>query len=508
MYRVYLVDDEPFILDGLGDAVDWSSYGLEVVGKAENGKNAFEALRTMHVDLLVTDITMPEMNGLELIASIRLIQPDLKVIILSGYNEFEYLKVGMTLGIENYLLKPVNFTELGETLHNVVDKLNASEANVQITDEDMDVLKDNIMYRWMTGRISQEELAERNRLLRIDLSCSYVLAAVIRSEKDFGQLYALTKQWLGTDGHEHCFRDIDGDMIIVFLIEDEEAGKRRAIERLQVYLREIGSNEVRISVGSMARIGSNEASSYAHAKQAQQYFLVLDRPEMAEYDKLPLHRSEVRLPQAAFDWNEYTKLMLSKDIVKLSAAIEEDFKLTQSMSGSSPELLHSIAAETLVRLKMELNAVKPDEQLAAESFKHALEKVMRASTIDEITNVIINVASLAIDSLDNDDKSPIIKQVLSHIRDSYSQVMSLKALGRQYNIHPVYLGHLFHKETNESFTDYVNHYRIEKAKELLKDTSMKVHDIAEMVGYTETGYFYKQFKKHVGISPTDYKGLL
>lgn len=101
-----------------------------------------------------------------------------------------------------------------------------------------------------------------------------------------------------------------------------------------------------------------------------------------------------------------------------------------------------------------------------------------------------------------------MQQVLNYIHESYNEDVSLKTLGAQYHIHPVYLGQLFHKEVNESFTEYINKYRIEKAKELLRITSLKVHEIALKVGYWETGYFYKQFKKHVGISPTEYKGLV
>ena len=101
----------------------------------------------------------------------------------------------------------------------------------------------------------------------------------------------------------------------------------------------------------------------------------------------------------------------------------------------------------------------------------------------------------------------LLRQVLHYIDQSYNEDISLKTLGALYNIHPVYLGQLFHKEVNQSFTDYINWYRIEKAKELLKHSPMKVQEIARCVGYWETGYFYKQFKKYVGISPTEYKGL-
>lgn len=98
-------------------------------------------------------------------------------------------------------------------------------------------------------------------------------------------------------------------------------------------------------------------------------------------------------------------------------------------------------------------------------------------------------------------------QVLSEIHEHYADELSLKALGARYHIHPVYLGQLFQKETGDNFTEYINRYRIEKAKELLKNSPLKVHEIARKIGYWETGYFYKQFKKYVGISPTEFKAL-
>src|SRR4051794_8645973 len=124
MYKVFIADDEPFIIEGLYDIVDWSELGMEIVGQAENGLEAMEALKRIPADILITDISMPKMNGLDLIRATRSFQPDLKIIVLSGYDEFAYLKEGMALGIENYLLKPINLEEFKATLHTIAEKLN------------------------------------------------------------------------------------------------------------------------------------------------------------------------------------------------------------------------------------------------------------------------------------------------------------------------------------------------------------------------------------------------
>jgi Response regulator containing CheY-like receiver domain and AraC-type DNA-binding domain len=117
------------------------------------------------------------------------------------------------------------------------------------------------------------------------------------------------------------------------------------------------------------------------------------------------------------------------------------------------------------------------------------------------------VAERCVDSLAMDVRSPVVRQVLNEIEEHYADELSLKTLGTRFHIHPVYLGQLFQKEIGESFTEHINKYRIEQAKRLLKTSSLKVHDIARQVGYWETGYFYKQFKKFVGVSPSEFKGL-
>ena len=176
------------------------------------------------------------------------------------------------------------------------------------------------------------------------------------------------------------------------------------------------------------------------------------------------------------------------------------------MEGLTPGLLGEIAMEWILYFRMLIKDIRSglDRDLIAEG----LTAIRRAHSLPGLSAAVRQTAASIIELLDREMRSPVVNQVLNYIEESYSEDLSLKKLGYMYNIHPVYLGQLFHKMTGESFAEYMNRYRIGKAKEQLRTTNQKVHEIARNVGYWEMGYFYKQFKKYVGISPTEFKGLL
>ncbi|WP_141502648.1 response regulator transcription factor [Paenibacillus luteus] len=506
MYRVFVVDDEPFIIEGLYDIIDWSAFGLEIVGSAENGQDALEALRDSAADILLTDISMPIMNGLTLIGEARKFRPDLKVIILSGYNDFEYIKSGLKLGVENYLLKPINIDELQETLANTIDKLNTTRPDRLFSDYDIRILRDNILYRWLTGRIAPNELLERTDMLDIQLDAPYLVTAVLRTESQFEPSYEAAQRLAMQDSSMLPFVDIDGDLVIVFLLEDQVEGKIKAMSQLDNMQKRLAPSPMRISLGSVQEMGEGAPRSYAHAKKAQEYFLLLDEPAILDYDLLSEKNSIENTAAEPLDWPPYSKLIKAKELGQLHEMIDAEFERYQSLEGVTPAYIQSMAIELMIRFKMELKEIKQADQ--PELYKAGFVQIMQAETIEGLAAVVKEAATLTVDSLMRDVKSPIIQLLLNYVHENYAEALSLKSLSQQYNIHPVYLGHLFQKETGETFTEYINKYRIGKAKEMLKETQLKVQEIALKVGYWETGYFYKQFKKYVGISPTDYKGLL
>ncbi|MBB6673128.1 response regulator transcription factor [Cohnella nanjingensis] len=506
MYKVLIVDDEPFISEGLSDAVDWSAFGLEVVGTAENGEQALERLREAPADILITDISMPVMDGLELIRHARERLPQLKVIILSGYNEFDYLKQAMRLGIENYLLKPVHFEELHATLSGTVDKLNAQQAERPFGDDEIGILRDNVMYRYLTGRISPPEWAERTALLRIDLTKPYAAVAVLRAQGGAEAAYEAAEARFKEESAAVVFRDLEEDTVIVFGLDDPETGKAEAVRALESLADALEghASPVRVSIGGacpMAEVGA----SYEQARKAQQFFLVLPDRAFVDYDRLP-SADETAFPAELLSWDVYAKWVVAREQDALTDQIASDFQAIRAAEGLNPTRAKTAAIELVIRMKMEADKLSRGDR--GEGFKEALERITGADSLEEVERAVQSAAQLSVESYSGEDLSPVIRQVLRHIESHYTEGLTLKSLGEQYHIHPNYLGHLFHKQTGDTFADRINKFRIDKAKELLKDSRLKVNEIARQVGYLEIGYFYKQFKKHVGISPSEYKGLL
>lgn len=521
MYSVFLVDDEPFIVEGLQDIIDWSAYDFHVSGTAENGADALAALKETPVDLIMTDIQMPEMNGLELIRHVREIRPDVKVIILSGYNEFDYLKEGMKLGIENYLLKPVNIRELRSTLDNVLDKLKVSrDRKMSLQPHDMNLFRDNLMHRWMNGDIGEEEWNERSSLLKLRNEGAYRVAAVVRAgafaeklleriEEQAEPSENKAKEPGGQSVMMVPYHDIEGNIVVVFVGNDLSALKRYAIQELETYLESDGSyglDSARVTLGNVESVKVREASSYRNAKAMQEYFLLLPEQRLMDYDEL-LHDNRPNLAQWTLDWNGYAQLLTTQAREDLLARIEADFAVFRARPGMTPGHMQSLAVETVIRLKLIVSGIKHEDDPLREQSDKVIGQLSRVREYSELVELVQSFAAEAADAVIADHRSPVIREVLKQLEASYTDNLTLKELGYQYRINPVYLGQLFHKEMNETFNDYVNKFRMEKAKLLLKETHMKVHEIAKMIGYLEPAYFNRQFKRHVGISPTEFRSL-
>ncbi|WP_028609778.1 response regulator transcription factor [Paenibacillus harenae] len=506
MYKVFIVDDEPFIVEGLYDIIDWAAMGMEIVGSAENGKDALEALQTTPADIVITDISMPTMDGLTLIRRAReMLRTDLKIIVLSGYNEFDYLKEGMRLGIENYLLKPINLEELKATLANTLSKLNATKANDSLQEQSMRILKDNVMYRWLMNQIEPEPFRERAALLGIELDTPYAAVAILRQENLRMEVSAFIARQQEHNSAMVSFRDMDGDIVLVFKVNAPETGRQEAEAILQSYMQMLADyGQLHVTLGSTEMMEAASVS-YANARKAQEYFMIYEDRAIIRYDDLPSAEGTNQL-NFPLEWPEYKKMVMAKDKDSLMSRIEGDFAQLQKLEGIAPGDIQDTGMELIIRFKMLLKEIRHDEE--PELYKGSLSRLRSAERIDAVSEVVKEAAAITVDALLMDVKSPVVKQVLNRIHESYNEDLSLKTLGNQFNIHPVYLGQLFHKECNETFTEYMNKYRVEKAMEQLKNTQLKVHEIARNVGYWETGYFYKQFKKYVGISPTEYKGLL
>lgn len=504
MYKVFIVDDERFILDGLRAVINWEILGMEIVGQAENGKEAFAQLQDMSVDLLITDISMPLMDGLELIRAVVEIKPDIKVIVLSGYDEFKFIKEGLSLGIENYLLKPINIAEFQSSIETILEKLNAARINAEWVSYTTSVLKDNVLLRWMRNQIDQGELSERLRLLDLAINKRFIQVAIIRAGQWTEGFYSLTVTLTERFPTLSTFWNMNNDFVLLHNFEDSVRGAaelKRILEELLACAST--DSEPRTSVGKIEERKCEVHFSYEQAVQGQEFLAIHPERRIIFFEELDMHVRDLKdyLPE---DWHDYTKLILSKDRNAVLDKLKVYFQQEQ-MNSLTPEKLGEVAAEWILYFRLLIKDVRDGKE--QESIQDTLINIRTAQSLPELLISLKLSINKIMDLYEREVKSPIVNQAIDYIEKFYKENLSLKKLASELHIHPVYLGQLFHKSQGEPFADYLNRFRIERSKVLLQTTSLKVQEIANEVGYWDMSYFYKQFKKFVGITPSQFKVL-
>lgn len=356
MHKLMVVDDEKLILEGVKCILDWESLGVEIVAEATNGKIAIEKFKENPVDIIITDINMPVLTGLDLINEVKNIDPNVSFIVLSGYDEFSYAQKAISLGVDNYILKPIDDVELENTIIKICNKIKEKNENSNL----------------------EEQL---NRILMSETECC--------------------------NKYEKLTFEDEINMINKLIIEKDR-------------------------------------------------FKIIDYIEQ-------LFNNKNLNPKNFYD--------LSIKILLLIDKITSDFKINKGVEDDS-------LITTIIKLFNE----KSRDNI---KFFIILE-------IDELLKLM---------DTSGEKYSPVIQQVLTKISKHYNEDLSLKVLANDFNINSSYLGQLFTKEVGISFSDYLNTQKNNKAKELILNTNMKINDIALKVGYTDTSYFYRKFKKHFGVSP-------
>lgn len=312
-----LVDDEPLILQGLQYIIDWEEHGIELTGTACNGIKALELMKETPANIVITDIKMPKMDGLELIKELKSAYPATKVIILSGYNEFEYAKKALKLGVENYLLKPIVDEELSSTIITTIEKLR-SEETFQSTGPHygLDIIKDNILNRLVTGTIGKTELYQKAEFIQLDLNCPCYYACVIGYEQEMNEtnfdsidqsmaplilkntlqtyIYHIFSHAFSNQENAIVFKNVLSDTILLFASKEESIDTYNHLHQLlssclhqvkqqhsisaKVY---IGSRESRIELLSISY--SNAYLLFKHSKSPETIIDWMTEPNTALY---------------------------------------------------------------------------------------------------------------------------------------------------------------------------------------------------------------------------------
>ena len=475
MYKVLLVDDEYMILNGLKKIVDWPSFGFEIVATAENAMQGLLVLEKQVIDLVITDVTMPEMNGLEFIVAAQKEQYTFEFMILSGYQEFEYLKGGMQLGAVNYLMKPVNKTELIESLKKVKERLD--QQNEQKNQQE--IYQELLFSQWLNEEL--DETSEEEFLSGLPQESQQILLIQLERIHESAIIQWLKEQQ-ATTYYQRSFGDVT---CFTILLSPQKVG-----DFCDYFQTQYAQQDWLISVGDEIKEIDDIPESFRRAKDQLhlQQFYGEARREIIR--SLPAENQDQLI-----DFSTFSRALQSNQLDLVQQMIREFFEQFQS-AVMTPEDIRHFTFLLFMDIQRELITLEDDEYLTG------IHQINQAKNVNDLQELLL---SLVRKQQKQKNYSENIKQALQILHENYREPLTLKEVSESLHLNVMYLGQLFKKETKKSFSTYLNHLRMEQAKWLLLHSEQNINEISNEIGYNNTTYFSKLFKKIVGQSPKEYR---
>ncbi len=535
MLRIYLADDDRIIRMGLRALISAHPGGHEIVGEATNGFDALAALETLGADLLFTDIKMPVMDGLELIRTLRSRNRRIRIIVLSGFDEFRFVQESLRQGVTDYLLKPLDKEALAQLLDRMNEEIEAENARnharhtlAESVSQNMPVLREKGLVDLLQGS-GAETPALRQCLGSLLDACPVHVAATIaidgldRTDASdterfirLQQLRERTATFLPPGGEPEIVLTHQGERIRVLFssrIDDAAHLMRRTEELLRSLVRHEADEDRSITAGF-----GMTARDTVHIRQSFDMAEAALRRRFLEgtgtvYGGLPAQPKPEALPDAESFRANLQELENALEIEDAHALHHGLSRLFERLSRQqAPEaLIRSLLREAVERFRIVVRDFPEAENLCFSQGQDLTERIQAAETWPSLQRDIKAGLRDVLDRMGHQRRRRSKRSVelaKEFIQRHYAEDICLKAVADHVHLNPTYLSELFRQETGTTFIDYLIDTRILKAKKLIAQPDMKVGDAGRLVGYPDPVSFNRAFKKVVGISPTEFKKII
>lgn len=522
-FSIILVDDEQQILFGMKKGIDWEELGFEVVGTAQNGKEALELIEDHHPDLVISDIKMPFMDGLELAKAIHDTYMNTKIILFSGWDDFEYARMAISYGVSEYIMKPINYDEMKKLLadmHEELEKEYDEKVNrvrlENVYAASLPLLRQQFFSQLVTEPMEEHNREQQIRNLKLNFAYDafYIVTVKIRESGSEDVLSALSIKEMILETFEKIatvyeFGMIDKEVFLLCNNRKHDIERiTRSIEEAAVMIERIFHVGISCGISSCGRSIDTLTSLYSQSLEALDYNLVIKEECYTYYkDVLPLQKEEN-------DWSVEVEA-LEKIITHCS---EEELKEEVETLLRNLRAAHYTLNEyqiVILEILFTISRLYKKYQITfAEEFvdsKKMAVKILSLNTGEELDNWLMEYCQKVRGLIQKKqvDNNVILaenakKIVEEHFRDP---ALSVETVCRELHVSSSFFSKVFKQETGLTFLNYLINRRMEEAKKLLDKTDYKSHVIGEMVGYPEPNYFSYVFKKNCGVSPVKYRKL-
>lgn len=535
MLKILIVDDEFYFREALKISLPWKELGFELCGEAKNGKDALDKVEILKPEIIIVDINMPIMDGLAFVKSIMEADKNIKIIIISGYNEFNYAKQAIQLGVYNYILKPVNEEELKNSLleiKTIIEKESKIKIEVerlkQQEIESLPLLKDKFLIDLLQGNLMKKEKETLKRLeyLNVNITSHYYMVVTVELD------YEEKSDWNDEDKHlwkfaisnildEILAKHFDFDMCcdindrICVILEKNENKKppdfdlllENSLELIRTTVYKHMGFTITIGVGSEKNELFNISESYKESIVALKNKLTLGKNKVIFYSSV----AEICKKENLFYVENRSQLLMNmrivddKEVQKLITQIFEKIR----RHNIHYELLFvvciemiSVCLEFIVEVGLSINDILPNNK------RNLIEEIQSKRSIDEMENWITEIYEYTLDTVKKNKSlkaSKLIDEVKKYIKENYQNSdLSINEIAMNLYVNYAHLCCVFKRDSGTTINEYLTEFRIQKAKELFDAGNYLIHNVAGRVGYCDANYFAKCFKKYYGLTPSKY----
>lgn len=519
MMKVFIADDEVNVRQGLKKIINWEELGFQICGEAGNGVACLEGIISKKPDLVLLDIRMPKMQGIQVVKSAREQGFTGKIIILSGYSDFEYAQSAIRYNVDYYLLKPIDEEELTNAVKSVYntimeEKKEEASLNKYFLKAKNIVLRDIITGSVEEEGLNEEEISYLKNQLGLEYDC-YKLILVERyyndretpfHENDLIQFFHL----IHSDIKYINFLEINNQNIL--LLKGSQM-----INRFEKLLTSLEKEEVQehykpyVIVGKTVTSIIDISESYHNLNQLrnQKFFSNRNKSILLEDNSKEEKSTDYLLTKEEGDriYELLYKNIESYNRTGIKEVLEETRKKLEYTS-ENIESIKNFLTGILLHIKHDVSNDYKKSEIEFKSNAEMISTIQKMNFLYEVLDYLEDQMVQIIKAIGNSTCESILSDILHYIDQNYKKNLKLETIATIFGYNSAYLGKVFTKNMGENFNSYVDKVRINYAKELVLEDKLKIYEIAENVGYKNLDYFHRKFKRYVGYSPAEYRKMV
>lgn len=499
-FRLLVVDDEAIMRKGIANFIDWDALDCKVAGTADNGAAAIEFITENPVDIVITDIKMPVADGLAVAKYICENKPEIKVILLTGYADFEYAKTAIKYNVAAFILKPTNKKELIEAIQDAQKQIITSKKHSSMAKEELAFLKDQLLLE-MTA--SPYLPAFRQRLENLGITLDHYYVAAFQFTPLGNDMDSLKNIVISGKKNAYCYR-YNNLMIAVYFLDGFCQHVPKSIlnncREIGIIAQTLDSRQMSVGISQY----HNKADSFSHGVSEAICALTLNfycEKNIALFSDIPEHGDYELTAENSLDLFHFEDNLRNWLFDDAEAELHKIFNKFRTNFVSSLDAKNICAQIYYICCRV---LIKRGKNAPSGEYLAKIRNSADIFSLEQTLKELISCTKQHFTGAAN-TQNKIVENAVRFIHEHLSDPLSLEMIAENLHVSSSHLSRTFKKACKESLIEYVNRTRIEKAKEYLLKPDILAYEAADMVGYNDATYFSSIFKKYTGVSPTEYR---